>query len=90
MSTNLDRAQWKIQYLEQRNKQLEDQQVIMELQKIWENCQAAQRRRVEFTSLEQEINADQDSWIERVNFHLEKLLQKDNSDNQIIRHMAYY
>lgn len=68
LSIDLDRAQWTIQYLEQRNKQLEDQQVIMELQNIRENCQAAQRR-VEFTSLEQEINVDRESWIERANIH---------------------
>ena len=44
-----------MKYLEQRNKQLEDQQVIMELQNIREHRQAAQRRRVELTSIEQEI-----------------------------------
>ena len=37
LSTNLDRAQWTIQYFEQRNKQLEDQQVVMELQNIRKN-----------------------------------------------------
>ena len=58
LSTNLDRAQWNIQYLEQRNKQLEDQQVVMELRNIRQNRQSAQRRRIEFTSVEQEINAD--------------------------------
>ena len=31
----------------------------MELQNIRQNHQAAQRRRIEFTSLEQEIEADQ-------------------------------
>lgn len=42
LSTNLDRAQWSIQYLEQRNKQLEHQQVVMELQDIRQNYQAAE------------------------------------------------
>ena len=51
LSPNLEMAKWIIKYLEQRNKQLEDQQVIMELQNIRENRQAAQRRRMEFTSL---------------------------------------
>ena len=62
LSLNLESANWSIKYLGQRNKQLEYQQVIMELQNIWENRQAAQRRRVEFTSLKQEINTDRESW----------------------------
>ena len=70
LSLNLERAKWIIKYLEQRNKHLEDQHVIMELQNIRENRQAAQRRRIEFTSLEQEINDDQESWLKRVNIHL--------------------
>ena len=58
LSLNLERAKWNMKYLEQRNKKLENQQAIMELQNIHEHCQAAQRRRVELTSLEQEINED--------------------------------
>lgn len=46
----------------------------MELQKIRENRQAAQRWRIELTSLEQEINDDQEYWLERINIHLEGLL----------------
>lgn len=46
----------------------------MELQNIRENCQATKKRRVEFTSLEQEINVDRESWLKRVNIHLEILL----------------
>lgn len=87
---NLDRAQWTIQYLEQRNKKLEDQQVIMELQNIRENCQAAQRRRVEFTSLEQEINADRESWLERVNIHLERKLENSINEKNMVRNMSYH
>ncbi len=34
---NFERARWVIKYLEQRNKQLEGQQTIMELQSIREN-----------------------------------------------------
>jgi len=41
LSLNLERAKWKIQYLEKINNQLEDQQVIVELQNIRENRQAA-------------------------------------------------
>ena len=58
---DLERAKWTIKYLEWRNKQLEDQQAIMELQNIHKNRQAAQRRRVELTSLEQEINEDREA-----------------------------
>ena len=62
----------------------------MEFQNIRENCQAAQRRKVEFTSLEQEINVDQESWLERVNIHLEILLEKANKEKYLLRHMAFH
>jgi len=74
----------------QRNKQLEDQQVIMELQNIRENRQAAQRRRVEFTSLEQEINLDRESWLERVNIHLERKLEKAINEKNMFRNLSYH
>ena len=90
LSTNLDRAQWNIQYQEQRNKQLDDQQVIMELQNIQENLQAAQRRRVEFTSLEKETNADRESWLERVNVHLEVKLEKAINEKNMLRNLSYH
>ena len=35
-----------------------------------------------------EINVDRESWLDRVNIHLEKLLHKANRDKQILRHMA--
>ena len=41
LSLDLERAKWKMKYLEQRNKQLEDQQAIGELQNIREHHQAA-------------------------------------------------
>jgi len=59
----------------------------MELQNIRENHQAAQRRRVELTSLEQEINVDQDSSLERANIHLKRLLVKENKDKDMFSHM---
>ena len=90
LSLNLERAKWIIKYLEQRNKQLENQQVIMELQNIRENCQAVKRRKVMFTSLKQEINADRESWLERANIHLERLLEKANGEKTMLRHMAYH
>ena len=61
----------------------------MELQNIREHCQAAQRRRVELTSLEQEINEDREANLERVNMHLERLLDKDGKDHALLRHMAF-
>ena len=89
MSLNLERAKWIIKYLEQRNKQLEDQQTIMELRNIRENCQAAKRRKVKFTTLEQEINADHESWLERTNINLERMLEKAINEKNMLRNMAY-
>ena len=44
-------------------------------------------RRIEFTSLEQEIEANRETWLERVNIHLEKLLAKEKKDKDMLRHM---
>ena len=90
LSLELKRAKWIINFLEQENKQLEDKQVIMELQTIRENRQVEKRRKIKMTSLEQEIEADRESWLERVNIHLEKLLDKANKENKMLRHMAYH
>lgn len=62
----------------------------MELQNIQKNYQATKRRKVKLTSLEQEIDADQESWLERVNIHLEKLLEKANREKTMLMHMAYH
>ena len=62
----------------------------MELQNIQENCQATQRRRVEFTSLEQEVNVDKESWIERANIHLERNLEKGINEKNMLRNLSYY
>ena len=62
----------------------------MELQNIRKNRQATQRRRIELTSLEQEINDDWESWLERINIHLERLLEKDDRDKALLRHMAFH
>ena len=40
------------------------------------------------TSLEQEIEADRENWLERVNMHLEKLLDKAKKEKNMLRHMA--
>ena len=52
--------------------------------------QGGKEAQVTLTSIEKEIEDDTDTWIERVKLHLEKLLQKANRDNQMIRHMAYH
>ena len=62
----------------------------MKLQNIRENRQAAQRRRVELTSLEQEINDDRESNLKRVNTHLERLLDKVDKDHALLRHIAFH
>jgi len=59
----------------------------MELQNIRQNHQATQRRRIEFTSLEQEIEVNQETWLERFHIHLEKLLAEANKDKDMLRHM---
>ena len=40
------------------------------------------------TSIEQEIEADHKSWLERVNIHLENLLEKAKKEKNMLRHMA--
>ena len=60
----------------------------MELQRIRENRQDAQQRRIELTTLEQEINNDHESWLDQINIHLERLLEKANKDKTILRRMA--
>jgi len=62
----------------------------MELQNIQEHRQAAQGRRVELTSLEQEINEDREANLERVNMHLERLLDKAEKYLALLRHMAFH
>ena len=62
----------------------------MELQNIQQNHQSAQRRRVEFTSLEQETKADRESWLERVNIHLERKLEKAINEKNMLRNLAYH
>ena len=48
----------------------------MELQNIRENQQAAQRSQTETTSIKREIEADRETWLERVKIYIEKLLEK--------------
>jgi len=61
----------------------------MELRDIREHRQAAQRTRIELTSLDQEINEDWEANLERANMHLERLLDKANKGLALVRHMAF-
>lgn len=62
----------------------------MELQNIPEHCQAAQRRRIELTSLEQEINEDREANLKTINMHLERFFDKANKDHVFFRHVAFH
>ena len=62
----------------------------MELRNIQENQRATKRRRVKFTTLEQEINANRESWLERTNIHLERMLEKAINEKNMLRNMAYH
>jgi len=90
LSNNLERAKWIIKYLEQENKQLSNKQVLMKLQMIKENRQKAKEENVKLTYIEQEIENDRETWLERVNIHLQGLIEKANMDKKILRHMAYH
>ena len=59
----------------------------MELQNIKAKWQAAQRSQTEMTSIKREIEADRETWLERVDIHLDKLLGKANKENNMLRNM---
>lgn len=92
------RAKYVIIYLEKENKKLSDKQVLMEMELLKPKRQSDKGKStmqeeeapVTLTSIEKEIESDKDIWLERVNFHFEKLLQRANRDNQIIKQMAYH
>jgi len=42
------------------------------------------------TPLEQEIEVDRESWLERENMHLEKMVEKANKEKKMLRRMAYH
>jgi len=62
----------------------------MELQMIKGNQQKAKKENVKMISIEQEIENDWVTWLERVNIHLEELLEKANRNKKMLRHMAYH
>ena len=59
----------------------------MVLQIIRENRQAARRSQTEMAPIEREIEADRETWPERVNIKLEKLLEKEKKDKNMLSHM---
>ena len=69
---------------------MSDKQVLMEVELLKVKRQSDKEAQVTLTLIEKEIEDDRETWLERVNFHLEKLLQKANRDNKMIRHMAYH
>ena len=81
LQQKLETANWKINYLEQRNKQLEDEHTLYELRRIREDRNLARKRPGDLTPIEQ------GSMLIRVNTHLEKLLAKANRDKVMLRHM---
>lgn len=76
LQEKLEMAKWTITYLEQRNKQLEDEHTLDELRRIHEDRNLAHKRPVE-----------QEAMLLRVNAHLERLLAKANKDKDLLRNM---
>jgi len=74
LTENLERAKYVIKYLEQEKKQLSDKQVFMELELLKVKWQGDKEALVTLSPIEKGIEDDREIWLERVNFHLEKLL----------------
>ena len=81
LKDHLQKAQWVINYLEQRNKQLEDELTFYDLRRIREDRQWNRKRPGDMTP------TDRDAVLTHVNIHLEKLLAKANRDKDMLRHM---
>lgn len=81
LNEKLLKAECLIKYLEQCNKQLEDEHRLIELRQIREDRRLARKRPGDLTPVEQQF------WLEKVNRHLEELLAKANRDKDILRHM---
>jgi len=74
-------SRWINTYLEQRNKQLEDEKELDELWRIRSDRTLQRRRPGDL------LRVDRESMLIRVNAHLEKLLAKANRDKALLRHM---
>ena len=81
LHTKLLMEKWIINYLEQRNKQLEDEHKLYELQKIREDRELARRRPGDLRPI------DRESMLIWDNAHLKRLLAKANQDNKLLRNM---
>lgn len=81
LQQKLEMAQWTINYLEQCNKQLEEEKVLDELWRIRSDRNWNRRRPGDLLPKERE------SMLIRVNAHLERLLAKANRDNRLLRNM---
>lgn len=81
LQQKLEMENWAINYLEQRNKQLEDENALYELRRIREDRNLARKRPSDLTPIEWE------AMLIWVNTDLEKLLAKENRDKDMLRHM---
>ena len=81
LQQKLDMAQWTINYLEQRNKQLEEEKFLDELWRIRSDRTLNRRRPGDLLPKERE------SMLIQVNAHLEKLLAKANQYKKLLRNM---
>jgi len=88
LSLDLERDKWIINFLEKENKQLINKQDLLELQIIKENQQKSKRAKGKMTSIEKDN--DQEYLLEKMNSNLEKLLDKENKEKNMLRHMAYH
>lgn len=54
------------------------------------NKPKAKEAHVPLTPIEKELENDRETWLDRVNIHLEGLIEKANRDKMMLRHMAYH
>lgn len=81
LQQKLEMAQWTITYLEQRNKQLEDEKTLDELRRIRSDRNLNRRRPDDL------LPAERESMLIRLNAHLERLFAKANQDKKLLRNM---
>lgn len=81
LQQKLEMAQWTIKYLEQRNKQLEDEKVLDELWRIRSDRNLNRRRPGD------PLPADRESMLIQANANLKRLLAKANQDKNLLRNM---
>ena len=81
LQQRLEMENWTITYLEQCNKQLEDEHTLDELRRIHEGRKLARKRPGDLVPIERE------AMLLQVNAHLERLLAKANKDKDLLRNM---